>query len=458
MKLYNHQTKNIEECQFDTIKPVTIYTCGPTVYDYPHIGNWYTFIRYDMLVRTLRIHGINVRWVMNITDVGHLVSDADSGEDKIEKGAKREGKTAWDVAKYYSEYFVKGLGQLNFSNITDLPKATDYIKEQIDLVKILEEKGYTYKISDGIYFNTSKFLNYSKFAQLDIAGQEEGARVESNGEKINTSDFALWKFSPINEQRDMEWDSPWGRGFPGWHLDCSAMIHALLGQPIDIHAGGVDHIPVHHTNEVAQSEAAYGVPLSRYWMHCNHIQVNGQKMSKSLGNFYTLEDILEKQYSEIVFRLHVLSGHYRSQSEFNWDTLESTKNRLQNWIDRISHLSQQNVADNSIGVEEAKSQLLAALGQDLNSPLCLSHIDEQTALIKQSDIQEYVSLIDDLLGIKIHTYLDALKEEQRNIFDSRKVARENNDWAKSDILRDDLDSLGIRVKDTPAGQVWSRTV
>jgi cysteinyl-tRNA synthetase len=240
---------------------------------------------------------------MNITDVGHLVSDADSGEDKMEKGAKREGKTAWDVAKFYGDYFTKGIERLNFSKVTHLPKATDFINQQINLIKKLEEQEYTYTTSDGVYFDTSRFENYAKFAELNILGQEEGIRVEVNDEKRNASDFALWKFSTTDEKRDMEWDSPWGKGFPGWHLECSAMIHELLGEPIDFHAGGIDHIPVHHTNEIAQSEAAFNKPLAKYWMHCNHIQVNGNKMSKSLENFYTLEDVENKNFSLNIFKL-----------------------------------------------------------------------------------------------------------------------------------------------------------
>jgi cysteinyl-tRNA synthetase len=331
MKLYNTLSRQIET--ITPIKPpvVTVYTCGPTVYDFPHIGNWFTFIRYDIVVRTLQTSGFAPRWVMNITDVGHLVSDADEGEDKLEKGARREGKTAWDVAAYYTDYFTSGLKRLRFTQPTYLPKATAHISEQIDLIRTLETKGYTYKTSDGIYYDTSKFPHYADFARLDIDEQQAGARVDFNPEKRTASDFALWKFSPADQQRDMEWDSPWGRGFPGWHVECSAMSMKYLGETLDIHAGGIDHIPVHHTNEIAQSEGATGKQYAHIWMHTNHISVEGEKISKSLGNGLTLEDLENHHIDLQAFRLHVLESHYRSQSKFSWTSLEAAQNRLHHW-------------------------------------------------------------------------------------------------------------------------------
>lgn len=455
MKLYNQTTKKVDLCRLED--KVGAYTCGPTVYDYPHIGNWYTFIRYDLLIRTLRASGHSVNWVMNITDVGHLVSDADSGEDKMEKGAKREGKTAWDVARFYGDYFIKGLERLNFTEVTQLPKATEYIKQQISLVQILEEKGFTYNTSDGVYFDTSKFDDYAKFAELNLSGQEEGARVEVNNEKKNSSDFALWKFSPENEKRDMEWQSPWGKGFPGWHLECSAMIHELIGEPIDFHAGGIDHVPVHHTNEIAQSEAAFGKTLAKYWLHCNHIQVDGKKMSKSLGNFYTLEDIENKGFSLNIFRLHVLSGHYRSQSEFSWETLESTKNRLQSWVDRLTFKLQVE-KDGSLEAAGAKKQLLEVLNNDLNSPQALSLIDNQVSEIKKSEVRNFVSLLNELLGIDLSDLLKEPNKNQLEILQKRIEARKNKDYQTSDELRSEIETSGLIIFDTADGQVWSRSV
>jgi cysteinyl-tRNA synthetase len=456
MRLYNFPNRSVVELDLDSSRAVKIYTCGPTVYDYPHIGNWYTFIRYDLLVRTLQAQGFEINWVMNITDVGHLVSDADDGEDKLEKGAKREGKTAWDVADYYGNYFIEGLERLNFSKVDHLPKATDYINEQIELVKILEEKGYTYVIDDGVYFDVSKFPNYAKFAGLTDSC-EEISRIEVNSQKKSPNDFALWKLSPKNERRDMEWESPWGMGFPGWHLECSAMIHAILGEPIDIHAGGTDHIPVHHTNEIAQTTCAYDQPLSKYWMHCNHILVDSKKMSKSLGNFYTLEDIENKGYSLDIFRMLVLSGHYRSQSEFSWETMESSRQRLQSWVDAIALVRSED-AKSDITVTEFKDKLQAILSDDLNSALAISYIDESLARIAKSFLTETLQSIKEITGLDLARYEVVLSEEELEIVNKRSVARQESNWQESDALRDELLSRGIIIRDMPGKTVYSRVV
>lgn len=466
MKLYNTPDKKVVELQLD--KTVKIYTCGPTVYDFPHIGNWYTFIRYDLLARTLRANGFDVDWAMNITDVGHLVSDADDGEDKLEKGAKREHKTAQEVAEFYGDYFLKGLKRLNFSEVNHLPKATDYIKEQINLIAKLEEKGFIYKTSDGIYFDTSKFPKYAEFAGLNLGKQQAGERVEINKEKRQESDFSVWKFSTADQKRDMEWDSPWGKGFPGWHLECSAMIQAILGQPIDIHAGGIDHIAVHHTNEIAQSEAAYGSPLSRYWMHCNHILVEGKKMSKSDGTFITLEDIEAKGFSLDVFRFHVLSGHYRSQSEFSWELLEASKTRLNRWLE-VASLRWQPCATNtgdesSIG-EDGVVEFIKILSDDLNTPEVFRHIEDVLMNIQNyiselevKSVGEFFEKIDSVFGTNIMKLTSDISEEQKKIIAERDQVRKQNDWAESDKLRDKLLSEGIALRDTPNGTIWSRFV
>jgi cysteinyl-tRNA synthetase len=265
---------------------VGMYHCGPTVYNYAHIGNLRAYVFADTLKRLMLAHGFRVEQVINITDVGHLVSDGDTGEDKMEKARRLEKKSAWDIAQFYTEAFLKNLADLNI-NIegTEFPRATDFIREQVAIVKTLEEKGYTYRTSDGIYFDTSKFPTYGKLGNIDIAGIREGERIGVNQEKLNPTDFALWKFSPTNEQREMEWESPWGKGFPGWHIECSAMSKALLGTTFDIHTGGIDHIPVHHNNEIAQSEGSTGEPLARYWLHNAFVNVVGGKMAKSEGNF-----------------------------------------------------------------------------------------------------------------------------------------------------------------------------
>jgi cysteinyl-tRNA synthetase len=331
VKLYNTPERAVQ-----TVKPkdpplVSVYTCGPTVYDYPHIGNWFTFIRYDLLIRVLKAGGYRPKWVLNITDVGHLVSDADEGEDKLEKGAKREGKTAQEIADFYAEYFLEGMRRLNFIEPDHVPRATDHIPEQIRFIKKLESQGLTYVIDDGVYYDTSKFPGYEDFARLNLTQQQTGGRVQANRQKRQPADFALWKFSPKDGKRAMEWDSPWGKGFPGWHLECSALILKYLGETIDIHAGGIDHIPVHHTNEIAQSKALTGKPLSRHWFHTNHILVDGRKISKSLGNGITLEDVEKQGFSLVALRLLALQSHYRTQQNFTWESLEAAQTSLQSF-------------------------------------------------------------------------------------------------------------------------------
>lgn len=466
MKLYNTLTRQIEEIKPLDPPTVTVYTCGPTVYDHPHIGNWFTFVRYELLVRALKLAGYSPKWVMNITDVGHLVSDADEGEDKLEKGARRESKTAWDIAKFYSGNFEQGLKKLNFSQVHYLTKATDHIQEQIDLVKILEEKGFTYVIDDGVYFDTSKFPKYADFAQLDIDEQQAGKRVEFNQQKHNPTDFALWKFSPQDQQRDMEWDSPWGKGFPGWHLECSAMAMKYLGETIDIHSGGIDHIQVHHTNEIAQSEAATGKTFSRYWMHTNHISVEGEKISKSLGNGITLEDIEAKGYSMDTLRLHILESHYRSQSKFSWDSLEAAKNRLaglQAFAD-LRFQGDENATQLAADYFHDKHEAIAAaLKDDLGTPEALriiaEIIDEASQTkphpIDASRIEGFVAFLDDALGLQL-SQSQSISREQQQLLAAREQARNGQNWQESDRLRGELASQGISLRDTPLGSIWYR--
>ncbi|HSD55766.1 MAG TPA: cysteine--tRNA ligase [Candidatus Saccharimonadales bacterium] len=466
MKLYNTLTRSTEELVPLNAPTVTMYTCGPTVYDYPHVGNWFTFIRYDVLVRTLTASGLEPKWVMNITDVGHLVSDADEGEDKLEKGARREGKTAWDVAKMYGNYFVAGLDRLNVTKPSYLPKATEHIQEQIDLIRRLEEKGFTYQISDGVYYDTSKFPRYAEFARLDVDEQQVGARVEHNPEKRNSTDFALWKFSPKDQQRDMEWESPWGKGFPGWHLECSAMSMKYLGDTMDVHAGGIDHIPVHHTNEIAQSEAVTGKPVASLWMHANHITVNGDKVSKSLGNGITLEQLEERGYSLAAFRLHVLESHYRSQSKFSWESLEAATNRLKDYQALADLRFQPIEADEyeleELDYEQYQKNILSALQDDLNTPEVLRIVsliaNERHDSIHKSELPAFtafITFLDAVLGLNLMASQD-ITRAQKQVIAERQAARDNKDWQKSDELRNELGKFGILVRDTNHGPIWSR--
>jgi cysteinyl-tRNA synthetase len=461
----------------DELKPITkgkvgIYTCGPTVYDYLQIGNWAAFIRWDVLARTLKADGLEVNWVMNITDVGHLVSDADEGEDKLEKGAKREGKTAWEVADFYTEDFLKGLNALNISVPRDnLPKATDHIPEQIDIVKKLEAKGLTYIIDDGVYFDTIKLPDYGKLARLKIDDLKAGARVEYNKQKRNPTDFALWKFTPSGQKRDMEWESPWGNGFPGWHLECSAMAMKYIGETLDIHAGGIDHIPVHHTNEIAQSEGATGKTFTNIWVHSNFLTVNGTKLSKSLGNSYTLDNITDKRFDPLDFRMFILQGHYRSEANFTWDGLESAKNRRRHWqnIASLRHQLSENLQNDTASLvgmfKNTKQEILNALENDLNTPEALAAVDNffteldtnPPAKDHEKELIDFLVFIDDVFGLKLIETTPDIDSNAKNLIQKREDARSNKDWQASDNLRDELKQQGIELKDTPAGPVWSRS-
>ncbi|MEK9131139.1 MAG: cysteine--tRNA ligase, partial [Patescibacteria group bacterium] len=325
--LYNTLTR--QEDDFQPIKPghVGIYSCGPTVYGFAHIGNLRAFTIADVLCRTLRANGLEVKQVMNITDVGHLVGDGDDGEDKMIVAMKREGKSAWDIAKFYTDAFFHDVALINIVPATEYPRATEHIAEQIAMLKDLEKNGFTYRTSDGIYFDTSKLPDYGKLSRQKSEDKKAGARVDL-GEKKNATDFALWKFSPMNEKREMEWDSPWGVGFPGWHLECSAMSKKYLGVPFDIHTGGVDHIAVHHENEIAQTQGVDGVLEANVWMHNEFLTVDGGKMSKSLGNLYVMQDVRDHNIDPLALRYLFLVAHYRTKLNFTWEALEGAQNAL----------------------------------------------------------------------------------------------------------------------------------
>lgn len=465
MKLYNTLSRKTEVVKSTSKDTLTLYTCGPTVYDYLTIGNWTSYVRWDILARTLRSAGFKLDWVMNITDVGHLTSDADEGEDKLEKGAKREGKSAWYIADFYTQDFLRGLKFLDIEmgEHAKIVKATDHIQEQIDLIKNLEDKGFTYTTGDGVYFDTSKLTDYGKLARLDIAGLKSGARV-SAGDKRNITDFALWKFSPKDAVRDMEWDSPWGKGFPGWHIECSAMSMKYLGETIDIHTGGIDHIPVHHTNEIAQSEAATGKQFVRIWVHGNFLQVNDEKIAKSAGNGVKLQDITAKGFAARDIRMLVLQSHYRSESNFTWDILKAAQSRINRWQQAASLRWQPSDEAPKLGklFTESIETIETAMQNDLSTPEALRIIDDvvDQALdsgIRKDDLLSFTSFLEclqSLLGFDL--FDDELDAEQRHVFTKRAVARDSKNWAESDSLRDTLAKSGIGVNDTPYGQKWYR--
>jgi len=471
LKLHNTPTHKTEEFTPLHDNQVMLYTCGPTVYDYPHVGNWVANIYWDTLVRTLLADGYKVKRVMNITDVGHLTSDADEGQDKLEKGAQREGKTAWDVAKYYTQTFLDGMKELNMIAPAAMPRATEFIPQQLELVRKLKAKGYTYQIDDGIYFDTSKFPAYADFANLDLEAQKAGARVEYNIEKRNPSDFALWKFTPAGENRDMEWETPADllestqekrMGFPGWHLECSTMAMELLGPTIDIHTGGIDHTPVHHTNEIAQSESASGQQFSRYWIHCNHLKSNGTKISKSLGNGYTLQDLEARGFSPLDFRLFVLQGHYSHEGNFTFENLEAARNRLQNWRTTAALRWQVTGTGESNELAQASDEILGAFNDDLNTPEALRIIDNTFDHIANQPIEqissialaEFLNKLDQLLGLRLIETTPDIDVGMKELIAERENARTNKDWQAADRLRDELVAKGITVRDTTTGSVW----
>lgn len=464
MKIYNTATKNIEEVKLVNPPVASIYTCGPTVYDYAHVGHWFTYIRADILIRTLKAVGFEPKWVVNITDVGHLVSDADEGEDKLAKKAKKEGKNAWEIAEFFTKDFLAGMKALNITEPDVMPKATDHIKEQIELIQILENKGFTYKITDGVYFDTSKFANYNKFAGLDLDEQQAGARVVHNPEKKNPSDFALWKFSPDNEQRDMEWDSPWGKGFPGWHIECSAMSMKYLGQTLDFHTGGIDHVPVHHTNEIAQSYCANGKPLANYWLHTNHVLINDEKISKSLGNGISLNDVKKEKFSLEAFRLHVLESHYRSQSKFSWASLEAATNRLKDLqaMAVLRYQAQPTVNDSAtFSLRDVSTQITSMLANDLDTPSVMAFLSKvstelQTVLIEKDMVDHFVAMlesIDSLLGLNIAKLKD-INKEAKDLIADRQRARQAKDYEEADNIRQTLEKQGIGLRDTGYAVIW----
>jgi cysteinyl-tRNA synthetase len=455
--LYNSLTRKKEEFQPLDPPNVGLYTCGPTVYNYQHIGNYRTYVFEDSLRRVLKRFGYRVRHVMNITDVGHLVSQGDEGEDKMEVGAAREGKTAWEIAKLYTEAFLKDCRDLGILPPDVLCRATDHIPEQIALVKRLEEKGFIYGTSDGLYFETSKFPAYARLAgESNIEGLKAGARVEVNPEKKSACDFAVWKHSPKDRRRQMEWESPWGKGFPGWHIECSAMAMKYLGESFDIHCGGVDHIPIHHTNEIAQAEAATGLPFVKYWMHSEFLLMNNAKMAKSEGGFITVAHLKEKGFDPLDYRYHCLTAHYRKQLDFTWAALESAKTARR----RLKESALELVA--TAAGPACADQLGAfdgALADDLNMPAALAAVwDGLKSGVPPAAKRALLEAAEDILVLGLFAREEAplLDSELQSLVDRRAEARRDKDFSLSDSLRRELDARGILIEDTQQGQKWRR--
>ena len=451
LKIYNTLTHKIEEFKPISEAEVKLYTCGPTVYNYAHIGNLRTYIFEDILKRVLQYNNYKVNHVMNITDVGHLTDDADAGEDKMEKGSRREGKTAWEIAEFYTQAFQNDLKKLNIESPTTWCKATDNIPEQIELVQTLIDKGFTYETSDGIYFDTTKFPAYGEMANLQNQELEAGSRVEI-GEKKNSHDFALWKFSKPEEKRQMEWEAFGRMGFPGWHIECSAMSSKYLGQHFDIHCGGIDHIPVHHTNEIAQSEAAFGEhPWVNYWMHGEFIVLkNDEKMSKSSDNFVTLNTLKEKGIDPLAYHFFLLQTHYRKQLSFSFEALESAQTGLENLRSKILKLKKEN---KKLNTTELQTKFLEKINDDLDMPGALALVFDS---LKNEEIDyETILQFDKVLGLgldKVEEKQIEISTEVQQLLNERQQARTNKNWFESDRLRDEIAKLGFQVEDTSGGQ------
>lgn len=453
LKIYNTLTRSKEEVEPIEGDVVRIYSCGLTVYDFAHIGNLRKYIFDDILKRTLKFLGYKVKHVMNVTDVGHLTSDQDEGEDKIEKGAKRERKSAYEIARFYEKAFIKDLKSLNIELPDAMPRATEYIKEQIELVKKLEDKGFTYRTSDGIYFDTSKLADYGKLAGLDKQSLMEGVRVSRNKEKKNLSDFALWKLSSSQEgKREMEWPSPWGVGFPGWHLECSVMSTKFLGQPFEIHTGGVDHIGVHHTNEIAQSEAAEGKPLAKYFVHSEHLLQEGRKMAKSEGHFLRLQDLSDRGFSPLDFRFMCLQAHYRSKLDFSWQSLEASKSARRKINEFYWKLSEEEK------VEEAEKDLLLEfekyIADDLDTPKAIAFIFDVISGVQKGKVKQGAAKLFLEKANRIFQILEKkeqIPEDITKLVLERQKARDEKNFDRADQIRKAIEDKGYKLEDVGSG-------
>ena len=461
LKLYNTLSRKKEVFKPIKKKKVGLYTCGPTVYSFAHIGNLRTYLFEDILKRVLEYNGYKVKHVMNITDVGHLTSQADTGEDKVELAARRERKSAWEIARFYTKAFKKDLKLLNIKEPDVWVRATQTIKDQIDLIKILEKKGFTYKIEDGIYFDTSKLKTYGRLWGKRKRKLKPGARIAVVPGKKNPTDFALWKLTPPGVKRQMEWNSPWGRGFPGWHTECVVMSIKHLGIPFDIHCGGIDHIPIHHPNEIAQAEAAYGKILARFWLHGEFLVLKEGRMGKSEGNIILLEDLIKKGFNPLTYRYFCLSAHYRSKLTFSQEALEGAKNSLENLYERVRELKSDITTFRRLlesyysrTAKNYQKRFLNYINDDLNTPKALALMWK---LVKDEKIlpqEKYQLLIDfdrvfslDLKKIKEIK----IPQKVKKLVKVREEHRKAGDFKKADKIRKEVEKLGFKIEDTEKG-------
>ncbi|MEN8184147.1 MAG: cysteine--tRNA ligase [Myxococcota bacterium] len=464
LRLYNTRTRRKEVFEPLEAGHARIYTCGPTVYSPQHIGNLRPNLFADLLKRALLAEGLRVTLVINITDVGHLTDDVDSGEDKMELAAKRSGRSALDISREYTEQWLRDRRLVGCLPPEVLCKATEHIPEQIEMIRTLEGKGYTYRITDGIYFDTSKFPRYADFARLDLSAQQEGVRIGDVAGKRNPADFALWKLTAPGVKRQQEWDSPWGRGFPGWHIECSAMSTKYLGTRFDIHTGGVEHVGVHHTNEIAQSECALDVhPWVQVWMHEDWIVFQGEKIAKSKGNVYLLQDLMDRGWLPLSFRFFFLQAHYRKQQNFNTAAMAAADRGYRRLLAQVEPLREVANATDAGAGQELRERFLEAVADDLSAPRALAVAQET---VRRHDLAPGVrrALIEEFdawLGLDLLSApLPELEQESDPDVDARvaqrEVARAARDFAEADRIRDELADQGVRIEDTASGPRWRR--
>ncbi|MEM5878321.1 MAG: cysteine--tRNA ligase [Candidatus Aenigmatarchaeota archaeon] len=486
MRVYNTLTKSKEILKPLKDKLIRMYSCGPTVYDYAHLGHFRAYVFVDVLKRVIKYNKYKLKHVMNITDVGHLTSDADTGEDKMEKGAKREGKTVWEIAEFYTKDFFDAMEKLNVEKADVICKATDHIEEMAEMVQKIIDNGYAYVISDGIYFDTSKLKDYGKLAGFNPEELKAGARVEFNEEKKNPTDFALWKFTAKDQKRQMEWKNEFYfkpddldlskivlyerenpnikfektktkfkltvKGFPGWHIECSAMSIKYLGKIFDIHTGGIDHIPVHHTNEIAQSEAALKKESVKIWMHNEFVLVDNQKMSKSLQNFYTIHDILSKGFDPLSLRYLFLTAHYRSKLNFTWESLKAAENAYKSLKEKIALFDLNNKVRKQM-INEYKKRFVEYINDDLNTPYAISLLWSAIKDDKLNDKEKYEIAIefDKVFGLKLKDVRKQIPNDIIELAEKRLKARKQNKWKEADELREKINQMGYIIQDTDDG-------
>jgi len=465
MYLYNTLGRTKQQFKPISNKEIGLYTCGPTVYYFAHLGNLRAYLFDDTLKRVLTYNGYKVKHVMNITDVGHLTSDADTGQDKLEKGAQRESKTVWEIAEFYTQHFKQDLRKLNILEPNIWLKATETIPEQIALIKALEQKGFSYTINDGVYFDTSKLTNYGQLWGSSKVELKPGARVEIVKGKKNPTDFALWKFSPKNERRQMEWESPWGMGFPGWHTECVVMSIKTLGIPFDIHCGGIDHIQVHHTNELAQAWAAHQKPLANFWLHNEFLNIKdtslaGNKMSKSEGNIITVDTLTDKNFNPLSFRYLCLTAHYRSKLYFSWESLTASQNALDSLYQKTASLQAAQSPASPKGPQPMalpqgyQEKFLNFINDDLDTPQALALIWKMFDDSQLSQAEKYNLLLefDKIFGLCLsETKKTQIPADVLALAKERENCRKNKDWAKADKLREQIEAAGFTVEDTAEG-------